>query len=263
MPNKEVYTHGFYDDQAMASHRSAERVLQHMLSLFPSIQSVIDVGCGTGSWLSAAKNIGIDKIYGMEGSLAAKDMLMIPDDNWHAVDVTKPFNCGQRFDLAMSLEVAEHLPFEKHGVFIENIIQHSDLVLFSAAIPYQGGTGHQTENWPSYWAQLFSSKGFRCYDLLRHRIWNQRGINFWYKQNLLVFIREGAEEKFNMKIESSIESPISIIHPELYLWAINRAGGITNAEYNRDIAYYLRVKDLDPNVLSEEVTYGDKYNNEF
>lgn len=138
MPNKEVYTHGFYDDQAMASHRSAERVLQHMLSLFPSIQSVIDVGCGTGSWLSAAKNIGIDKIYGMEGSLAAKDMLMIPDDNWHAVDVTKPFNCGQRFDLAMSLEVAEHLPFEKHAIFIENIIQHSDLVLFSAAIPIKG-----------------------------------------------------------------------------------------------------------------------------
>lgn len=78
-----------------------------------------------------------------------------------------------------------------------------------------------------------------------------------------MFIREGAEEKFNMKIESSIESPISIIHPELYLWAINRAGGITNAEYNRDLAYYLRVKDLDPNVLSEEITYGDKYNNEF
>ena len=120
-------------------------------------------------------------------------------------DLTQPISLGRRFDLAICLEVAEHIDEKRASDFLSTLTSFSDHVLFSAAIPYQGGTGHVNEQWPGYWARLFADKGYGCQDFIRKKIWNDSGIHYWYRQNILLFSK-GAEH----------EEPLPMVHPELF-----------------------------------------------
>ena len=64
-------------------------------------------------------------------------------------DLAQPLQIDRRFDLALSLEVAEHLPPECGSEFVQTLTDLSSVILFSAAIPFQGGTDHLNEQWPS------------------------------------------------------------------------------------------------------------------
>jgi hypothetical protein len=60
----------------------------------------------------------------------------------HDIATPLPEHLVGRFDLAVCLEVAEHLPPERAESFIRELCDLAPVVLFSAAIPGQGGTGH-------------------------------------------------------------------------------------------------------------------------
>ena len=137
-------------------------------------------------------------------------------------DLSRPVNAGRRFDLAVCVEVAEHLPHDSANVLIQSLCDLSDVVLFSAAVPLQGGTNHVNEQWPTYWAQRFAIHDYACFDYFRPMLWSDEDIEYFYRQNVLLFIREGATSNYAEDLTKTVESshvtqPLALVHPVKYL----------------------------------------------
>jgi hypothetical protein len=130
-------------------------------------------------------------------------------------DLALPLDLQERFDVAMSLEVAEHLPAEFAASFVSNLTQLSDVIIFGAAIPGQGGTNHVNERWPSYWVALFEKLGFLCFDVLRGDMWYDDRVEWWYRQNTFVFVnRQRTDLVTNLEaIAANCRPPIDLVHP--------------------------------------------------
>jgi SAM-dependent methyltransferase len=180
------YDEKFYDWIADGSTTSATVILP-LLAPLVTARSCVDVGCGIGTWLSAAQQLGAS-IVGLDGEYVDRSLLRIPTSAFVAHDLTTPLPDLGRFDLAMSLEVAEHLPAQRAASFVAEVAALSDVVLFSAAIPGQGGRHHVNEQPQSYWVALFEAIGYRSFDLIRPRVWDDARVEPWYRQNTLVAV---------------------------------------------------------------------------
>jgi SAM-dependent methyltransferase len=180
------YSSEFFAEQQSGSIASAQSVVPHVLSLF-RISSVLDVGCGVGGWLEVFARNGVVDYLGVDGDYIPLDMLKIPVDRFRALDVGNLPDFGRRFDLVCSLEVAEHLPEAVAGRFIAGLVKAAPVVLFSAAIPHQGGTAHINEQWQAYWAARFAEHGYLPVDCIRPLIYGRPEIEWWYRQNVLIF----------------------------------------------------------------------------
>jgi SAM-dependent methyltransferase len=188
---------------------SADALLPLVLEILCP-RSVLDIGCGTGGWLASFADLGIDDIVGVDESYV-REHLLIAETDFVAADVTQTFDLDRQFDLVVSVEVGEHLEPSAAETYIENITNHGQLVLFSAACVGQGGPGHVNLQWPSYWASLFDARGFVSSDPFRRRIWNDQRIAWWYRQNLIVFGREMVLRNLGLPIEE----PLALVHPGL------------------------------------------------
>jgi hypothetical protein len=179
----------------------------------------LDVGCGDATWLSVFRKYGVEDITGIDGAYVSRELLQIPEDRFKEVDLAKPFSLGRVFDLAVCLEVAEHLHAECATGFIKSLAALAPVVLFSAAIPRQGGNHHINEQWPDYWARLFGEHGFRPVDFVRKRVWQNNAVEFWYVQNTLLFVQANLLETnpaFNAEFERTNPNQLSIVHPRQY-----------------------------------------------
>lgn len=148
--------------------------------------SVLDVGCGLGIWLSVCRELGIEHIHGIDGAYVPRDLLKIPESCYSAVELHDSWPDLGPFDLAISLETAEHLDPEAAERYVDNLVSVAPVILFSAAIPFQGGNDHRNEQWPEYWVAKFRQRGFTCIDCLRHTIANDLSIDWWYRQNVFL-----------------------------------------------------------------------------
>ena len=185
-----VYTEDFFADQVDGSRRSAAAVLPIVRELVGELGSVLDVGCGVGTWLAEWKRLGVGTVRGYDGDYVDRSALQIAPEEFVAVDLADPATVPRgRFDLTMSVEVAEHLDESQAGAFTDLLTEGSDLLLFSAAIPHQGGTHHVNERWPTYWQAKLRARGFEEFDLIRPRIWGDPAVEWWYRQNLLLYAR--------------------------------------------------------------------------
>lgn len=202
------YPPRFYGDAAGA-FLSANLVVPLVLG-YARITSVVDVGCGTGSWLAAFRANGIEDVLGFDGDWVQATQLKIPADRLVCQDLTRPLRVNRRFDLAICLEVAEHLPETRAASFVEDLTRLAPCVLFSAAIPDQGGTGHINEQFLSYWAGHFEREGFGPVDLVRPAIWSNDKIEWWYRQNIMIF---GAADQPILNADSRLRSANDYIHP--------------------------------------------------
>ncbi len=211
-----VYNDDFYKARHSSTAYAADRILTLLLEILPPVTSAVDLGCGVGTWLRVLKEKGIEQIQGVEGDWLDTELLQIPEECFTAHDLQQPLTLDTTFDLAISLEVAEHLKAEKATQFVESLTALSDYVLFSAAIPGQGGESHVNEQWPDYWAHLFRERGFTPVDVIRSPIWNDDQIPIWYRQNILLFVRNEKLESLGISGEA-VSIPLSIVHPELYL----------------------------------------------
>ena len=169
--------------------------------------SVLDVGCGAGTWLKTAMNAGVTDVFGIDGVEIPAERLHIPEKQFLCRDLTLPIDLGRRFAVVICLEVAEHLPASSSGPLITTLTRHADTVIFSAACPGQWGQHHVNCQWPEYWQQLFNSAGFVCEDTLRFQLWDDPKIQFWYKQNMFIARRNPEAGK-----EPRLKA---IIHPEM------------------------------------------------
>ncbi len=180
------YNDAFFSGHQSGSARSAAVIVPLLLRHF-SVRSVIDVGCGIGSWLAEFARYDISDYLGVDGDHVPRDLLAIARDKFFPADLTSFIAPERRFDLACSLEVAEHLPPGCANSFIKSLVDLSPVVLFSAAIPDQGGTGHRNEQWQSYWAALFRNHGYVALDCIRPVVFRDARVELWYRQNTLVF----------------------------------------------------------------------------
>ena len=179
--------------------------------------SVLDVGCGIGTWLSVFNKEGVKDYFGIDGDYVNKEILsgFIGPDHFEAVDLSRSFDLKRKFDLLICLEVAEHLPPEAAGGFINSLVAHADLIVFSAAVPGQWGQDHLNEQWPEYWMALFGRHGYLCYDIIRPLIWDSPQVNWWYQQNMLVF------SKTPLADHVPSTNYISFIHPRHFNQKVN------------------------------------------
>ena len=224
MPSSAFYTEAFYDDQSEGSLESAVQVVPLIVDLLRPA-SVVDIGCGVGTWLSVFMKGGIEDVIGIDGDYVKTSQLHIPQDRFVAKDLARPFKLDRTFDVAMSLEVAEHLPGSAAEDFIGSLVSLAPVVLFSAAMPGQGGTNHINEQWPEYWRNLFDSHDYCVIDILRPRVWLNDKIGPCYRQNMFLYIRKNALEKYSRVIEASNKGdtlPMSIIHPGVFKHALGR-----------------------------------------
>lgn len=214
------YTREYYDQLREGSTRSAE-VIAPLVLQFLSARSVVDVGCGDGTWLSIFRRLGIEDMLGIDGDYVDPNILQIPHTNFRALDLAKPFDLGRAFDLAISLEVAEHLSPDCAATFIQSLTRLAPAVLFSAAIPLQGGLNHVNEQWPDRWAELFRERGYLPVDCIRRRIWQNQAVEWWYAQNTLLFARADLLES-NAALKAELErtnlDQLRLVHPRQYLY---------------------------------------------
>lgn len=197
------YSPTYYEQIRDGAISSAEAVVPLVLDVYDA-RTVVDVGCGEGHWGKAFAARGCT-VLGLE----AHGEPVI--DN-RRVDLAEPFALDEDFDLAVCLEVAEHLPPERGAGFVHDLCQLAPVVLFSAAIPEQGGEGHLNEQWPAYWVEKFEEQGFRVSDTLRWRIWEDDRVDSWYRQNLLV----AAAEPIPVDLELALDrwgGAAPVVHP--------------------------------------------------
>lgn len=229
----EQYTREFYADRHQRTLYAAESILSILLKHIPAVHSAVDVGCGVGTWLSVLRTKGVEEILGIDGSWVDRTLLEIPENSFMQADLQhSTLQLTQPCDLAICLEVAEHLPAESAKTFVASLTTLSRHVLFSAAIPFQGGTGHLNEQWPEYWAELFDERGYAVHDIIRPEIWNDSRIPFWYRQNALFFSQEenSKEMRKNSAEERKSPTPLNLVHPDLYL---GRLGAGAEPQINR------------------------------
>jgi SAM-dependent methyltransferase len=175
----------------------------------PEFKSVIDVGCGKGEWLADIESFGVERYIGVD--YKAKNLL-IPKQNYIDFDLTsgKEFPVKERFDLAMSLECAEHLPERCASYLVDALCSLSDYVLFSAAIPHQTGVGHQNEQFQTWWERLFNQNGYYASEQpLRDLLHDNENVEIWYRQNIVLYSKH-----FKGKVTD-------FVHPQMFINLIN------------------------------------------
>ena len=203
----------YYDPKFYRELASAQESAREILPLVLDVAtpaSIIDVGCGTGNWLAIAHELGVRDILGIDGRWV-KAQLAISPEKFVEHDLSTPLKLDRRFDLALSLEVAEHLPASAARTFVRSLCDAADVVVFSAAIPGQGGRRHLNEQWPAYWAELFTELRYECYDFLRPKIWDNPRVTWHYAQNSLIFARAGSQHLFGQPT-----TPLPLVHPVLW-----------------------------------------------
>ena len=211
MAAQAAYTDTFFKDMAGQSESSAVVVVPLLCEMFePS--SVIDVGCGTGEWLAEFIRSGVEDVCGLDGAWVDPTKLSIDPARFQAADLENPPEIDRRFDLVTSFEVAEHLPERAAEPFVRYLTELGDVVAFSAAIPFQGGTSHLNEQWQDYWSDLFAARGFLAFDLVRPKIWLDSNVEFWYRQNLVVYM---AAERAATFPHEPTDSVLPLVHPDL------------------------------------------------
>jgi len=218
-----AYTADFYRTHRDGARRSAEAVVPIVVELVQP-RSVIDVGCGLGAWLAVFRQHGIEDIWGVDGPHIERQLLEIAPDRFQPADLREPIRLPRRFDLVVSVEVAEHLPPECAATFVDSLTALGSVVLFSAAIPHQGGVQHLNEQWPEYWAERFGRNGYVAIDLVRPRIWRDDRVEWWYAQNTLLYVERARVERepsLRAAYEATRLQPLSVVHPRKYLWLID------------------------------------------
>lgn len=155
-------------------------------------KSALDIGCATGLYLKPFLDASIDG-YGIDNAEATIDaaVMMVPKGRIKIADITKA-SIGHRADLAMCLEVLEHIPESGAAAAVKHIAESSDVIIFSAAQPGQGGHGHINCQPKEYWQDLFTARGYvrRLEDEDYIRTIMAAGYHMgWLTNNLMIFGR--------------------------------------------------------------------------
>ncbi|MDR1673431.1 MAG: class I SAM-dependent methyltransferase [Bacteroidales bacterium] len=182
---------------------------------------VVDFGCGLGTWLKVFKDYGTSEVLGLDGKWVDKKLLLkyICEEEFCNVDMEQPIKIDTTYDLVVSLEVAEHISKASADIFVQSLVNAGKVILFSAAIPGQGGFNHVNEQWPEYWIEKFGKHGYIFHDIIRGRIWDNPNVDRHYRQNIFIVAHA------SIKISAEYVAIYSVVHPDYLIQAHNRLNG--------------------------------------
>src|SRR3954470_6591207 len=182
-----LYDSAFFAFHEERSRSSARETIPLVLEFVPA-KSVVDVGCGIGTWLAEFAAAGVNDVTGVDGDYVDRTKLLVDAGKFVAKNLEQPLELGRQFDLAVSLEVAEHLPESSADRFVTSLVSLAPVVLFSAAIPNDSGDGHVNEQFPEYWQELFERHEYVVADCLRRRLWNNEKVAPYYRQDMMFYV---------------------------------------------------------------------------
>ncbi len=197
----------FEYDEKLYNEKAASQIVPFLLDHL-KIQSVLDVGCGIGTWLSAFSEMGIEDLLGIDAEFPT-GRFILSRDKFLEMDLNDSFDLERKYDIALCLELVEHLSDKASANIVGSLVKHAEVILFSAAIPYQGGQNHINEQWVDYWVDRFAVHGYKFYDGLRSHFWNNDQVDWWYKQNIFLVSKIDLDLPF-------FESSNQIVHPYPY-----------------------------------------------
>lgn len=212
------YSERFYAGIGPGSRSSAQVVLPIVFGLLAPSR-VADIGCGSGTWLAACRELGARRILGVDGDWVSGSVLQIPAEDFRAADLRQSLDIAETFDLVISVEAAEHLPEARAASFVAELVGLGKAVLFSGAIPRQGGDRHINEQWQGYWANLFAQHGYAAVDCVRPVVWSDPRVDYWYAQNVLLYVAEDllrSNPALQRAHERTNPGQLSVVHPQLF-----------------------------------------------
>lgn len=184
----EIYTDEFYRKAVDPQAQQSGGIIAATIVDGLRPRSAVDLGCGTGVLLAGLQARGV-RALGLEYSEAALLICRERGLDVRRFDLEKDALC-EMFDVAISTEVAEHLPARCAEHYVDVLCGAAPTVVFTAATPGQGGTDHVNEQPHSYWIEKFRSRGFALDEpaSLRWRAaWEAAGVVWWFHRNLMLF----------------------------------------------------------------------------
>lgn len=182
-------------EQSVATADDAERCMLAAFAYLGVPETMIDLGCGPGAMCRVAGRLGCVA----DGFDYATDQLTVGSNmSLHRADLTDRHAVltGLSADLVLCLEVAEHIaPGDDEEILLQNVnATTEDVLLFSAAVPGQGGCGHVNEQPHDYWRDKLTDLGLVEDALLTERlrhVWSEVAPGaWWYGQNVMVWRRQ-------------------------------------------------------------------------
>ena len=193
------YSTDFYDYIDAGSRASAREVAQLLLGEI-SIASLLDIGAGHGAWAAEWLAAGVKDVLAVDGDYVKREQLAIPSEHFRPHDLATPLDLGRKFDLVQTLEVAEHLAADKADLFVDNLIRNGDVILFSAAVPHQGGEHHVNEQPPEYWRQRFANRGYAVFDFVRPALDGKSHVKPWYRFNSYIYANADGQKRLSQSV---------------------------------------------------------------
>jgi hypothetical protein len=217
------YNEDFYTYIDAGSRRSA-RAVAEILQAEMEIDSLLDIGAGHGAWAAEWLAAGVKDVLAVDGDYVKRDQLAIPAKAFKAHDLATPLSLKKKFDLVQTLEVAEHLPADKADLFVKNLVAHGDVILFSAAVPHQGGEHHVNEQPPEYWREKLNAHGYAVFDFVRPRLADQTDVMPWYRFNTYVYANAAGQKRLSKAIlETRVPDDRKLEIGGDLKWALRRA----------------------------------------
>ncbi len=153
-------------------------------------------------------------MLGYDGPWIDRSRLLVAPPEFIGADLNDPLPVTRRFDLALCLEVVHMLEPNHAAPVVASLAELSDVVVFSAGVPGQGGTLEQNEQWPAYWAALFAEHGYVACDPFRRALWEEPDVKWWFAQNMLVYATPAAVESRPILSDARCSGdPLRLVHP--------------------------------------------------
>ncbi len=208
-----------YEHKEETHNLRSPQVIVPFLYKFIHPKSVIDIGCGVGTFLYAFKKLGVNEVMGLDGDWVNKQLMSkyLEPNEFKPINLSEFEDVKKKYELAICLEVAEHIGERFSDNLIKTIVHASDVIIFSAASPYQQGQHHINEQWPDYWIRKFSKHDFHFYDVLRSTLWNNPDVDFWYKQNIFLVMHKDHlfDEQWINDLKKNTFN--NLIHPDAFI----------------------------------------------
>jgi SAM-dependent methyltransferase len=184
------YDSSYYAQFRQTGRQSADVIATLVVERYQP-RSVVDVGCGEGYFLDAFRDAGVAETFGVDGPFNDGVLVREHGHEFATIDLdATEVSSARMFDVAVCLEVAEHLRPQRGPALVAALVELAPVVVFSAATPLQPGQGHINTRPQSYWIEQFAAKGYRAADVIRPRIWHDERVSCWYRQNVLVYSRD-------------------------------------------------------------------------
>lgn len=151
--------------------------------------TVIDLGCGYGTYLWLLKTMGFIDLMGVEGS----DMEdLFEHENILIHDLSNELTLDKSGNV-ISLEIGEHIPSEYEGAILNNMARHvakGHYLIMSWAIPGQCGHGHVNNRCNIWVLDQFQNRGLQ---FLPHETMQARAVIenhcSWFCNTIMIFKR--------------------------------------------------------------------------